>query len=389
MNVAIVSPRYGPEVGGGAEGLAREYAQRLAARHAVTVVTTCALDYRTWADHFAPGVSNDGKVRVLRFPVDSPRDPSSFDRCSARVLTSPAAQEEQERWMDEQGPTSSALLAHLSDASSYDVVIFIPYLYATTVRGLPLVANRAILVPALHDEPPARLAIFDDLFDRVRHFVFSTPEERAFAERRFGIADDRSTIVGAGVDPPPAVQAQRPHWLPRRYVVCLGRIDPSKGSDQLVLDHRAYRAAVPDGLDLVMVGRAAMNLPDEGWLVAPGFVSEDEKHRTLSDAVALVCPSRYESLSLVLLEAWSHGTPTISAADSPVLVGQSRRARAGLWYRNSAEYGECLSVLCDIPPLARTLGRSGQSFTRGLDWEHVIGRLEAAMIAVSTGHQPR
>ena len=36
--------------------------------------TTCALDYRTWADHFPAGESRDGDVRVLRFGVPRPRD---------------------------------------------------------------------------------------------------------------------------------------------------------------------------------------------------------------------------------------------------------------------------------------------------------------------------
>ena len=49
--LAIVVHRYGEEVGGGAEAHAREMAIRLAAEVDVTVLTTCALDYRTWADH--------------------------------------------------------------------------------------------------------------------------------------------------------------------------------------------------------------------------------------------------------------------------------------------------------------------------------------------------
>ena len=54
-SVAIVVPRFGAEVGGGAERLAREYAACLAGTFDVTVLTTCALDYRSWQDHFPAG----------------------------------------------------------------------------------------------------------------------------------------------------------------------------------------------------------------------------------------------------------------------------------------------------------------------------------------------
>ena len=48
--LAIGVHRYGEEVGGGAEAHARAIGIRLADEVDVTVLTTCALDYRTWAD---------------------------------------------------------------------------------------------------------------------------------------------------------------------------------------------------------------------------------------------------------------------------------------------------------------------------------------------------
>ena len=51
--------------------------------------------------------------------------------------------------------------AHLRDEGGrYDAVAFVTYLYRTTADGIGLVRDRALLVPTLHDEPPARLAIF-------------------------------------------------------------------------------------------------------------------------------------------------------------------------------------------------------------------------------------
>ena len=68
--VAFVVQRYGPEVTGGSEALARAVAERLSPFHDVTVLTTCARDYVTWRNELAAGESEESGVRVRRFPVE-------------------------------------------------------------------------------------------------------------------------------------------------------------------------------------------------------------------------------------------------------------------------------------------------------------------------------
>lgn len=382
FRVAIVSPRFGETIGGGAETLAREYAARLAERMDVTVLTTCATEYRTWRDAFAAGERVENGLRVLRFSVPESRDPRAFDRISAHVLTGmPHDESDEEAWMDAQGPNAPGLLEHLDRfGTTYDAVVFVPYLYATTVRGLPLVADRAVLVGAFHDEPPLRLSIFAPVVEAAQSYVLSTPEEQALALSRFSIHPSRCHIVGAGVEMPDSeTSPERSRETRQPYVICVGRIDPSKGSDTLLQYHRTYRSARPAGLDLVMVGPSVMALPNQPWLSAPGYVSEVEKYALIRDAQVLICPSPFESLSLVLLEAWANGIPTVCSAASAVLVGQSRRSGGGLWYRDAAEYVECLNLLTDSPALRHALGRSGWRFARSLTWSRVIDRLEDAL----------
>ncbi len=387
--VAIVVPRYGPEVNGGAEALARAYAHQLAAHCDVTVLTTCALDYRTWADHFDAGESHDGAVRVVRFPVPSPRDEAAFDTLSSQVLTtSRPSPEDQARWMDAQGPVCPDLEAHLAgNGAHYAAILFIPYLYATTARCLPLVADRAVLVPALHDEPPLRLTLFDDIVGSARSLVFSTPEEMQLAQRRFHVRPERCHLVGAGIDLPERGDPDSfaaSAGFNRPYVLALGRIDPSKGAQDLIDMHRAYREARPNGLDLVMVGRTVLELPDEPWLHVTGFVDDATKQDALAGCTALVSASPYESLSLVLLEAWAQGRPTIVTTRSDVLTGQTRRAGGGLWFSTPAEYAAAVDLLAARPPLAWGLGRAGWRFARTLSWPDVTRNLLDAL----PGHPP-
>jgi len=76
--IAIVVQRYGAEVNGGSETYARMIAEHLAPHFEVEVLTTCALDYVTWANHFPAGVSEENGVKLRRFEVDRERNMEKF-----------------------------------------------------------------------------------------------------------------------------------------------------------------------------------------------------------------------------------------------------------------------------------------------------------------------
>lgn len=374
LRLAVVVPRYGPDLGGGAEGLGRWVANWLARRHDVTVLTTCAHDYRTWEDHFAPGASRDGDVLVRRFPVPVPRVTARFDAWYDAAVRGALGPRGLERWMREQGPHSPGLLDHLDrQGSGYDAVLFVPYLYATTWEGLPLVADRSLMIPALHDEPPAAFPIMDRTFRLARGLAFSTPEERDFCRARFGPLRAEARLVGMGVDVPPA-QQEDPGDPGDPYILYLGRIDPSKGCADLIAMHRRATRSAEGVPRLVMAGRLAMHVPDEPWLDVRGFVPEEEKARLLAGAVAMVLPSPYESLSVAVLEAWMHGRPVIVSERSPVLVGQVRRASGGLWYGDAAQYAEAVGLLQADTERAARLGLQGRRYARGRFRPEAVGR---------------
>src|SRR5205823_5843967 len=147
-------------------------------------------------------------LRVRRFRVARPRDLESFNRLceSIQPRMGNATIAEQEAWMRAQGPWSPDLLAYLKEKKGdYDAFIFVTYLYATTYFGLPLVADRALLVPLAHDEWPIYFTLWDGLFELPRGFVFSSEEEAAFLRRRFPKTRLEGPIVGAAVEPPATV----------------------------------------------------------------------------------------------------------------------------------------------------------------------------------------
>ena len=184
MKVAFVVPRYGADIRGGAETGARMLAERLVSDRGydVDVLTTCAVDAITWRDELAEGTVYSNGVRVHRIRSAAGRD-EHFHPLWAQLRDDPAqaSPADMERWVDLQGPRSPALLDAVV-ASDADVLAFYPYLYYPTVRGLPLVAERAVLHPAAHEEPALHLPLFDDLFARCRGFAFHSRSERALVD---------------------------------------------------------------------------------------------------------------------------------------------------------------------------------------------------------------
>src|SRR5438270_13113392 len=97
--VALVVPRAGEVVTGGAEAFCLTAAQQLAQAYEVEVLTTCAHDYQTWTNVYAEGPASIDGVAARRFPVDAPRDTLRFNQMSAqfRYRLSTLTTQEQER----------------------------------------------------------------------------------------------------------------------------------------------------------------------------------------------------------------------------------------------------------------------------------------------------
>ncbi len=385
--VAMVVQRCGVEVNGGAEAACLDVAREMSAVWDVDIITTCALDYQTWRDHYPPGETTIDGVRVLRFRVDQPRSKNFNDLC-VKALRRGADQtpKELEEWMKAQGPYSSGLLRYIKQhAQEYDCWIFFTYLYATTFFGLPLVADRAVLVPFAHDEWPIHMPGMSDFFRLPQRIVYSTQEERDFLIGRFADCNLLGEVVGVGIRPPEAVRED--HFRHRfgvfgPYALYLGRIDSAKGCDILLHD---FEAAKERDLTLLMIGREVMEVPQYPWLRLFGFVDEQTKYEAIRGAEFVVAPSALESLSLVLLEAWSQERPVLVNAASDVMVGQCRRAGGGLWYADEFEFAASIPILRD-KETGRSLGESGKRYVDDhyswpvirTSYERVLSEVEAA-----------
>jgi len=120
-----------------------------------------------------------------------------------------------------------------------------------------------------------------------------------------------------------------------------------------------------------------MELGDAPGVVSLGYLPEEEKAAAIAGADVVLCPSPYESLSVIVLEAWAMGRPVLVNSACKVLEGQCVRSGGGLFYRGYSEFAEALRRLLADAELRRRLGEAGRRYVAAeYDWDVVERRTE-------------
>jgi glycosyltransferase involved in cell wall biosynthesis len=420
MKIAFIVQRYGAEILGGSEYHCRLIAERLAPRHQVEVLTTCAADYISWKNEYAEGSDRVRGVTVRRFANSRTRDIQAFNRYSEWIFNNAHSREDEIEWLRQQGPWCPSLIEYLErNQQQYDVLIFFTYLYAPTVLGARIAPHKSILVPTAHDEPAIRLDIYRELFSLPAGLAYNTDVERRFLTTHFSIRAVEEETIGCGVDLPqaqphprddrsqdraddgPEGEGQedegkpdelspsfRPHLADRGsvfrrrhrlhgpFVLYGGRIDPGKGCEELIEYFSTYVQEAGDA-SLVLMGVKLMPLPEEPFIRFAGRLSDQERLQALEAATVVVVPSPYESLSLLALESFAVGTPILANARSEVLVDHCHRSNAGLFYADRDEFTECLKLLIADHRLRAAMGRNGRHYVRqNYRWDVILSKYE-------------
>jgi glycosyltransferase involved in cell wall biosynthesis len=415
VKLAFVIQRYGAEILGGSEYHCRLIAERLAQRHQVEVLTTCAQDYITWKNEYSEGTDRIRGVTVRRFANARTRDIEAFNRYSDWIFHNEHSADDELEWLQQQGPWCPALVEYLQkNHGSYDAIIYFTYLYAPTVLGLQVAPSRAILVPTAHDEPAIHLSLYRDVFSLPAAIAYNTEAERRFLTTHFSIGAAAEETVGCGVDLPqhhaypraasaPAGEDdpdagerrgyrshlsargatfRRRHRIHQPFALYGGRIDKGKGCEELVEYFSTY---VKEGGDasLVLMGVKLMPLPEEPYINFAGLLSDVERAQALEAATVVVVPSPFESLSLLALEAFAVGTPVLANARSEVLVDHCLKSNAGLFYADRHEFVECLDTLIRDERLRAALGRNGRDYVRqNYRWDVILAKYERMIAKV-------
>jgi glycosyltransferase involved in cell wall biosynthesis len=371
--IAIIAQRYGLEVNGGAEYHARVLAEQLHKENDVEVLSTTAISYGDWKSEYPVGDSLINNVPVKRF-FSHTKNHKKFritrriilkNRKDQRVLKKIKINDFVEKhitsfeptdkdnttWLIEQGPYCPDLVDYLKkNKDNYDCFIFFTYLYYPTAIGMKEVAEKSIFIPTAHDEPLLYTPPYKELFDIPKFIMYNTQSEKELVEKTFPNCTKNSDIAGVGIEKhtlkddvklPDEFNYDFPFFL---YI---GRIDSSKGCIELFNDFNEYVKKQPN-VKLILIGKNFTDLQPTENIIFTGFVDEEVKYHILKQCKALIIPSKYESLSLVTLEAMIQGKIVIANKACEVLKNHIDKSNSGFYYHDNLSLTNTLDTVLNI-----------------------------------------
>ncbi|WP_246048770.1 glycosyltransferase family 4 protein [Leptospira sarikeiensis] len=397
----MVTPIFSDHISGGSEKLIYQYTLILSKFYEVTVLASRSLDYITWKNQIAvkdlepvllgkdleKKVSREwlepeegNRIRILRFSVDKERDISKFNKFSEKLFRNSEfgknkfkSQEEKERiWVDMQGPYCPDLIQYIeTNERDYDVFVFVSYLYYPMVYGLPLVAKKSVVIPTLHDEPPAKLSVYSNLFKDDSAYCFNTPEEKELFHKLYGYEPSLGNVIGMHLEIPeePEIkkQIQKVGSDPFQFLY-VGRIDEGKGVLEMAQFFSDWQRKSSRNDKLILAGRGDIKLMQKllkfPHVSSLGFVSEEEKNELLKSSDILINPSPMESFSIIIMEAWTRGKAILVNGRSDVLKGHCIRSNGGLFYSDLDSFCAVAEYLVNHSKEREEMGSNGKRYVQ-------------------------
>ena len=413
MKFAFITPRYGADVGSGAEHACRLIAEQVCLRHDVDVLTTCARDHRTWKNEYSEGADRVRGALIRRFGVSQVPDHIAFDTLSQRLQTGPRSRAEELEWVRLHGPWSPGLIDYLKRSNrSYDVLVFFGLWHPLTVHGIEIAPERSVLFPHLQLHPALRFGLWADIVRSARALGYFSESERRLVHSFVGVRPHNEEIVGIGVDPPPqqtyprhqqdpndtiadedepdeegdveeveyldgrGVPFRRRHRLYGKFALYGGRVESDNGCEEMLEYFDSYASSDADAA-LVLMGVKMMKVPEERYLRLAGVLPDRERMTAYEAAEVTIAPASDDLLAQPLLESLAVGTPVLASARNAAAVEHCRKAGAGLYYANRDEFVGALTVLANNTHLRERLGANGRAYIRQHHrWDGVLGRFD-------------
>ena len=305
LDVAFVTTRFGSDIFAGSEIAVLRVSQALPDASA-TVYSTTLRDFDDQSPRYSEGEERIGDLAVRRYSPDA-IDSALFTRLTEKMQHQPLSAAEEEQWM-RNCFNSTSLLEDLGK-SRHDAYFFTPYLRATTYYGARMFPRLSLLLPGLHDEPPAHFQLFKDWFRGLGGLAFNSAAEQRFANHIYDLAGVPQRVLGLPLPERPSQGREGPARLalPKRpFLLYVGRLEPGKEVLQL-LD---WVDGTPE-VDLVVVGEGEVALPRTALHLRG--LTDSELDYCYRKALATCQLSVMESFSLVLSSPGSSKPRSLSA----------------------------------------------------------------------------
>jgi glycosyltransferase involved in cell wall biosynthesis len=360
----------------------REIALGLARRgHDVEVLTTTAVDHHTWASALPPGEFREDGLPVTRFATVPNRSYNGERAQGSAHYGRPVPMDEQIDWLSFPFRVPDLFMHLVAEGSGYRAVVFAPYLFWTTTVCMPVVAERAVVMPCLHDEPYARLDVIRPVLQEPAAVWFLSEPEHQLAHR-LGPVSARHRVTGAGLDAPAGYDPEgfrARHGVGRPFILFAGRRELGKGWDWLLSCFATALEVDDTGVDLVTIGSGAVEVPAalKGRVIDLGFLPTAERDNAFAAALAYVQPSLMESFSRSIMESWLAGTPVLARTGSEVVAWHCERSGGGHTFDGGRELATRLRSLIDDPAGAAGTAAAGRRYVlENYTWDVVLDRME-------------
>jgi glycosyltransferase involved in cell wall biosynthesis len=195
--------------------------------------------------------------------------------------------------------------------------------------------------------------------------VYNSFPEKAFAERLFANAHKKNVVAGIGITVPSVLSGssiKEKYKINGKYIIYVGRLDKLKGAKIAIDYFIRFRSSFSEPLQLVVVGKGKMKQVEHPDIVYTGFISDEDKFGLMQEAETLVMPSKYESLSLVVLESMALKVPVIVNAASEVLQDHIQRSDAGFSFNSYSEFNKALAIVLNDREVRTAKGVNGEKY---------------------------
>jgi len=171
----------------------------------------------------------------------------------------------------------------------------------------------------------------NEIFRRATAQTVTTLDGRELYKRLYGVESDDLVVIPPGVDirrfRPKSASAATGVATPENYVFALGRMDSTKGFDDLI---RAFEHVSRSSPAQLLIGGGSISprpheaavrnkllrLVDElrlgGRVTFAGYIPDSHLDTYYRNARVFVLPSKYEPFGMTVLEAMACGTPVVA-----------------------------------------------------------------------------
>jgi glycosyltransferase involved in cell wall biosynthesis len=288
--------------------------------------------------------------------------------------------------------------------SPFDVVVDVQ-------NGLPFFAPLATRTPVVslvhHVHREQWPVVFGPLAARIGWGIESRLSPRVYRGRQYvavsgrtkdelaqlGVDPSHIAVIHNGTDEPMSTGVVR---SPHPTIVILGRLVPHKRVEHAIEVLAKLGEAHPD-LRLRIIGDGwwapTVRAHAEAWGVSDrvdhlGFISEEHKHAELAAAWVALAPSIKEGWGLNVVDAASHGVPTVAYHGAGGLSESIEDGRTGLLVHDLDAMAAAVSRLLSDQLLRDTLGAAAREHARQFTWEEATSSWEYLLARMARHDAP-